>query len=111
MSASNISKPNPCISTASMENDNEFQYNGLRIEGPPFGLEKIFDYERGGHHPVHLGDYFEEGRYHIIHKLGSGGFANVWLCRDMQPPVTKYVTLKILLADTSTDDCPELRIN
>jgi serine/threonine-protein kinase SRPK3 len=111
MCASKISAPNSPTSTAVIENDNNFQYNGLRIQGPPFGLENIFDYEQGGHHPVHLGDCFSEGRYRIIHKLGSGGFANVWLCRDTKSLVTKYISLKILMAETSMDDCPELRMN
>lgn len=90
-----------------------FQSNGLHLELAPFGLEKIHDYEAGGHHPVHLGDLFgDNGRYRVIHKLGSGGFANVWLCRDMEArDTTKYVALKVLMAEISTDDCPELCVN
>lgn len=34
--------------------------------------------------PVSLGDLFENGRYRVIHKLGWGGFATVWLARDSQ---------------------------
>jgi serine/threonine protein kinase len=91
----------------------DFQSNGLHLELAPFGLEHIRDYEPGGHHPVHLGDLLgDHGRYHVIHKLGNGGFANVWLCRDTEArEATKYVALKILMAETSTDDCPELWIN
>jgi len=87
--------------------------NGLHLDLVPFGLEHIYDYEPGGHHPIHLGDvYGDNGRYRVIHKLGHGGFANVWLCRDIgKIEVTRYVALKILMAETSTDECPELRVN
>jgi hypothetical protein len=85
------------------------QHNGLAIEGPPWDLEKLYDYEAGGHHPMHLNDILR-GRYRVIHKLGSGGFANVWLCRDVSASTPKYVAVKILMADHSTAECPELRI-
>jgi hypothetical protein len=42
------------------------------------------DYHRGRYFPVKLGDTFKRGRYRVIHKLGWGGFATVWLARDMQ---------------------------
>lgn len=82
--------------------------NGLHYSGSPFDLEKHYDYEAGGHHPVHLGDTFGNGRYRVIHKLGSGGTGNVWLCRDLHAGTPTYVALKILMAEVSTADCPEL---
>ncbi len=85
--------------------------NGLRLELGPFSLERLQDYEPGGHHPVQLGDRLGDGgNYLVIHKLGHGGFANVWLCRDTreQPPA-RYVALKILMADVSVEECSELR--
>jgi serine/threonine-protein kinase SRPK3 len=83
--------------------------NGLMLDGPPSGLEKI--YESGGHHPVHLDDCIGKGgRYRVIHKLGNGGSANIWLCRDLEYETPKYVGLKILMAEVSTDDCRELRV-
>ncbi|KAI1074009.1 kinase-like domain-containing protein [Whalleya microplaca] len=84
--------------------------NGLIIEGPPFGLEEIYDLEPGGHHPVHLGDILHD-RYQVIHKLGSPGYANVWLCRDANSSEVRYVAVKIFLAEHSFSDCPELRVN
>jgi serine/threonine-protein kinase SRPK3 len=45
--------------------------------------EDIERYERGGFHPVHLGDRYDGGRYKIIHKLGAGGFSTVWLAQDL----------------------------
>ncbi|KAI0180608.1 kinase-like domain-containing protein [Hypoxylon sp. FL1284] len=83
--------------------------NGLVIIGPPTGLEKIYDYEPGGHHPVHLGDILHR-RYKVIHKLGSGGYSNVWLCRDTNSSEARYVAIKIITAEGSTSECPELRI-
>lgn len=82
--------------------------NGPQIAGPPFALEHVYDYEPGGHQPVQLGDVFDNGRYRVLHKLGSGGYANVWLCRDLAAPTPKYVALKIIMAEASTDDCREL---
>lgn len=86
--------------------------NGLYLELAPFGLEHLEDYELGGHHPVHLGDSLGENkRYAVVHKLGHGGFANVWLCRDVHAQSsTRYVALKILMAEVSVETCPELRL-
>ncbi|KFA71537.1 hypothetical protein S40288_06832 [Stachybotrys chartarum IBT 40288] len=84
--------------------------NGLKIETAPFGLEKLYDYEPGGHHPVHLDDVFNN-RYRVIHKLGSGGFANVWLCRDLAAGLPKYVAAKVIAAEGSTAECPESRVD
>lgn len=84
--------------------------NGLVLEGPSTGLEKLYDYEAGGHHPLHLGDILHD-RYRVIHKLGSGGYANVWLCRDNNSSETRYVAVKIIMAEGSTPACPELRVN
>lgn len=82
--------------------------NGLHFEGTPFALEHLYDYEPGGHHPIKLNDVFDNGRYRVIHKLGNGGYANVWLCCDFAAPTPKYVALKILMAEASTEDCREL---
>lgn len=93
--------------------DQDLPSNGLTLQGPPWGLEKIHDYEPGGHHPVRLADVLHQ-RYKVIHKLGSGGFANVWFCHDISPqasPENKYVALKIIMDEGSTDECPELRVS
>jgi serine/threonine-protein kinase SRPK3 len=79
---------------------------------PSISTGEIYDYECGGHHPIHLGDHlWEDGRYRIIHKLGNGGFANIWLCRDLECETPKYVGLKILMAGASTENCRELLAN
>lgn len=56
-------------------------------------VEDVHLYRPGGHHPVDLGDVIKQ-RYRIIHKLGNGGFALVWLARDLEHH--QYVALKIL---------------
>lgn len=47
--------------------------HGLHIQGAPFALEHVYDYEPGGHHPVQLGDVHNNERYRVLDKLGSGG--------------------------------------
>ena len=44
--------------------------------------EPLEMYRKGGYHPTHLGDTFKDGRYKVIHKLGWGGYATIWLARD-----------------------------
>lgn len=46
--------------------------------------EPVEKYKKGGYHPVHLGDRLSQDRYTILHKLGWGGYATVWLARDGQ---------------------------
>ncbi|KAF8460080.1 kinase-like domain-containing protein [Kalaharituber pfeilii] len=67
--------------------------------------EWIEEYRPGGHHPVHLGDDFDNGTYKILRKLGYGGYSTVWLARDTKN--SRDVALKILKA--SVPDC-ELRV-
>lgn len=108
--SSNSSSHNSSIRTASEEDLKDLPPdNGLYLQLAPFRLEHLEDYESGGHHPVHLGDSpGVNGRYVVLHKLGHGGFANVWLCRDTRSQSTGYVALKILMAEISTKDCSEL---
>ncbi|KAF2805714.1 uncharacterized protein BDZ99DRAFT_574587 [Mytilinidion resinicola] len=62
-------------------------------------MEDTEDYIVGGFHPVHLGDLLYHGQYGVMHKLGHGGLATVWLCRDLQ--MSNYVAVKIMIADES----------
>ncbi|KAL8636104.1 MAG: hypothetical protein Q9228_006463 [Teloschistes exilis] len=50
-------------------------------------------YCENGYHPVNLQDEFKDSRYRVIHKLGHGTFATVWLARDQIEG--RYVALKI----------------
>merc|ERR1719315_559716 len=51
------------------------------------------DYQKGGYHPVKIGDLFHN-RYHVIRKLGWGHFSTVWLCWDLTEK--KFVALKVV---------------
>ncbi|KAM3507750.1 hypothetical protein MY11210_007030 [Beauveria gryllotalpidicola] len=64
-------------------------------------------YHKNGLHPLIIGDTLNQGQYRIVHKLGSGSFATVWLARDTLH--NAYVSLKVLSADLPTE-CKELRI-
>ncbi|CAI6326804.1 unnamed protein product [Periconia digitata] len=88
------------------------------LDGPPANgvykfssfddAEDVEDYRPGGLHPVHLGDWLSDERYHVLHKLGNGGYATVWLCRDVK--TKRLVALKIIMAEESKQDCPDLKI-
>ncbi|KAH8815307.1 kinase-like domain-containing protein [Xylogone sp. PMI_703] len=67
------------------------------------------EYRPGGLHPVRIGDRFgTAGRFRVIHKLGSGGLATVWLCRDED--TQSYVALKIIIADASRETSLEFQL-
>ncbi|ERF70296.1 hypothetical protein EPUS_06337 [Endocarpon pusillum Z07020] len=69
--------------------------------------EPLERYYVGGYHPTHLGDTFRSGRYKILHKLGWGGYATVWLARDSK--LKRNVAIKILVSESSPED-HELRM-
>jgi serine/threonine-protein kinase SRPK3 len=62
-------------------------------------VEDLEKYRPGGFHPVSIGDVFAGGRYKVLHKLGYGGSATVWLAQDQQ--LNSTVTLKVLSAEES----------
>ncbi|CAK7273999.1 hypothetical protein SEPCBS57363_005937 [Sporothrix epigloea] len=80
---------------------------------PPFRyqVEDTEKYAPGGFHPVDIGDVISSGErdYEVIHKLGHGGFATVWLVRS-GAQLTTYNALKILIADSADYNDPELAI-
>ncbi|KAJ6558424.1 kinase-like domain-containing protein [Mycena vulgaris] len=65
----------------------------------PPDVESLNNYRPGGYHPVHLNDSFKAGRYTVVHKLGYGTFATVWLAKDAS--TGNYVSLKILASKAS----------
>lgn len=62
----------------------------------------------GGHHPIHLDDRLDDGRYRVIHKLGDEGLSTVWLCQDTRHDTTRYIAVKVLKASASGPDCHEV---
>ncbi|KAL9102567.1 MAG: hypothetical protein Q9163_002285 [Psora crenata] len=64
--------------------------------------EPLERYRKGGYHPTHLGDYLKDGRYKIIHKLGWGAYATVWLAKDLL--LRRYTAIKILVSELSQDN-------
>jgi serine/threonine-protein kinase SRPK3 len=80
------------------------------------GAEPLSGYKCGGYHPVHLCDKLYGDRFTILHKLGWGSYATIWLARDSAvlepcvdvpdlnntewwtPLLRRYVALKIIVA-------------
>jgi len=52
------------------------------------------DYCKGGYHPVHVGETYNNGRYVVVRKLGWGHFSTVWLSKDTT--TGKHVALKVV---------------
>jgi hypothetical protein len=61
------------------------------------GAENLAGYRQGGYHLVSINDVYANGRYQVVNKLGSGGFATIWLARDHH--TNSYVALKICRAE------------
>lgn len=59
-------------------------------------------YRKNGIHPTHISDLYKRSRYRIIHKLGSGGCATVWLARDQEQ--SRNVALKITTAKKTAEN-------
>ncbi|KAI1848653.1 hypothetical protein JX266_005512 [Neoarthrinium moseri] len=72
-----------------------------------YEVEDVEYYKFGGFQPAHMGAKFG-GRFEIVHKLSYGGIAIVWLCRDHHK--TRWSARKIIAANRSGDDCPEMKV-
>ncbi|KAH8668787.1 kinase-like domain-containing protein [Xylariales sp. PMI_506] len=92
--------------------DVPFTYSGILDHAPETsrdGLEPLDEYREGGYHPIHVGDTLGmSGRYRIIHKLGHGGFATVWLCRDSQD--SGHVAVKVMAAHVTAESVRDLTL-
>lgn len=62
----------------------QFPTSGFRLVHPfvPFQEEQVPQYTPRSHYFVRIGDIYQK-RYQIICKLGFGGYATVWLARDL----------------------------
>ncbi|KAK7956018.1 uncharacterized protein PG986_005240 [Apiospora aurea] len=110
MSASNSTAASPQHSTGSSEISLEMPGPQPKYYIPSFGKGEVEDVERyqpGGFHPVVIGDVINE-RLEITHKLGQGGLAIVWLCRDRRE--NRWCALKIMASGQSSEDGGDLKI-
>ncbi|KAI0139965.1 kinase-like protein [Hypoxylon sp. NC0597] len=83
--------------SASSTSDNKIKYQPI---GEWARIEYTGYYNKGGFHPVHIGDVLD-GRFEVVHKLGNGGFSTVWLCLDTTNQ--RWRALKIMTADHSSN--------
>ncbi|KAJ3564248.1 hypothetical protein NPX13_g7913 [Xylaria arbuscula] len=72
------------------------------------GIEDPEDYRENGLHPVDILDILD-GRFEVVHKLGSGGIATVWLCYEEAR--SRWKAIKINAALHSSPDSAELKIS
>lgn len=61
------------------EQDWSLKYNGLSMHDD---VEYVEWYQPGEFYPLDLGETINN-RFEVIHKLGHGGIATVWLCWDL----------------------------
>ncbi|KAI1843108.1 hypothetical protein JX266_010635 [Neoarthrinium moseri] len=80
----------------------------LFVGGAADELEKLHGFRPGGYYPLHLQDELHNGQYRIIHKLGHGGLATVWLCEDRHAEIPTYVAIKIHVAREEADQNADL---
>ncbi|KAI5922027.1 kinase-like protein [Camillea tinctor] len=69
-------------------------------------VESLEDYKPGGLCPVDIGDILDN-RFEVVHKLGHGGIATVWLCYDTKSKTWRAV--KINAAEKSSEDCSDMK--
>jgi serine/threonine-protein kinase SRPK3 len=74
-----------------MAKDHHIKYNWIK------DVEALEGYTPGGYHPIMIGDILHS-RYHIVDKLGFGGYSTVWLAQDTH--LKRYVAVKINKADS-----------
>ncbi|VDB86861.1 unnamed protein product [Peniophora sp. CBMAI 1063] len=73
----------------------DFSYD---TEVTVYPTESILSYYPGGFHPVTMGTIISSAktRYHVVHKLGHGGYATVWLVQDLSSYA--WLALRIRMA-------------
>ncbi|KAI1259116.1 kinase-like domain-containing protein [Xylariaceae sp. FL1019] len=71
-------------------------------------VEPISAYGTAGFHPVQLHEIFCN-RYEVVHKIGHGAFATIWLCLDHN--TKEWRALKIAAAEESLESRTDIKIN
>jgi len=64
--------------------------------------EDVTRYISGGYHPILIGDHLgppNEPRYRIVHKLGYGSYATVWLAQKTDSS-QEFVAVKVTTAES-----------
>lgn len=84
-----------------------FRYRSMGL----YDIEDVEKYAPGGFHPVDIGEIISSAKcdYEVVHKLGHGGCATVWLVRSGAQS-TSYHALKILCADDADYPNHELAV-
>ncbi|OJT02961.1 Serine/threonine-protein kinase SRPK [Trametes pubescens] len=92
----------------------------MEVEGFHFDsmgtTEEQERYCLGGFHPIAIGDMLDpqaglapsERRYRILHKLGFGSYATVWLARDIRSGT--FVAVKVTTADSGASEEREAKM-
>ena len=98
------------MSDAGSTSEIDTGYKSMYYPGPD-ECENLEGYQVGGFHPVEIGDKCgADDRYTIVHKLGAGNGATVWLAQVTESELSRYVAIKILTADASTPDSNEVML-
>ncbi|PQE21276.1 CMGC SRPK kinase protein [Rutstroemia sp. NJR-2017a WRK4] len=83
-----------------MAKDHHINYNWIK------DVEALGGYTPGGYHPTMIGDILHD-RYHIVDKLGFGGYSTVWLAQDTH--LKRYVAVKVNMAGTPSRETRVLK--
>lgn len=76
----------------------------LFIRSTDEDVERLRGYRPGEYNSIHLDDELNDGQYRVIHKLGHGTYATVWLCLVQSTNEPSYVAIKIFRASQGEDD-------
>lgn len=87
-------------STKTVEKASDIEYKWIN------GVEPLERYRPGGYHPIMIGDMLH-GQYHIVDKLGFGGYSTIWLARNTQ--LDRYIVVKAGVANSRPYETKILR--
>ncbi|KAI0148390.1 kinase-like domain-containing protein [Xylariaceae sp. FL1272] len=91
-----------------MPSDDGSQTDNAPIRVSLENIEAVGAYRTTGFHPVQLHDIFCD-RYEVVHKIGHGAFATIWLVLDHI--TKKWRALKIAAAEESLESRTDIKIN